>query len=118
MSRRDDLTRLRHMRDHAVEAIPFTADRSLAELRSDRMLQLCFARLVEIVGEAAARVTPEGQDLIPHLPWPDIVGMRHRIVHGYDRLNLEMLWRTILEDLPPRVAALNEAIARLAADHR
>lgn len=60
MSRRDDLVRLHHMRDHAAEALTFVAGRSASDLRADRMFQLGLSRIVEIIGEAASRVSMEG----------------------------------------------------------
>ena len=106
------------MRDHAAEAVAFASGRAAPDLATDRMLQLGLSRLVEIVGEAASRVSEKGQAAIAQLPWPDIIGMRHRIIHGYDQVNLETLWRTVTEDLPPLIAALDEAIARLEAERK
>jgi len=111
MSRHDDLVRLKHMRDHAREAIAFAKERNRDELDHDRMLQLSLAHLIGIIGEAASRVSQGTIDSIPRLPWSDIVGMRHRIVHGYDLLNLTTLWKTVTEDPPELIAVLDEAIA-------
>jgi len=63
MSQRDDTVPIRHMLDHAREARGLVANRSRAEIHADRMLQLALTRLVEIVGEAATRVSPETQKL-------------------------------------------------------
>ena len=82
MSRHDDLIRLRHMRDHAAEAIVMTRRKKRTDLEHDRMLELALVRLMEIVGEAAGRVTPETRAQLPNLPWSDIVAMRNRLIHG------------------------------------
>lgn len=71
MSRREDSVLLRHMLDHAVEAIEVTRNRSRVDLDSDRLFNLALVRLIEIVGEAASRVSPELQ-----AAHPDIHGRR------------------------------------------
>ena len=82
MKRRDDDIRLRHMLTHAREAVQMAEGRSRADLDSDRQLNLALVRLMEIVGEAASRVPPETQARLQAIPWPDIVGLRRRLVHG------------------------------------
>lgn len=69
MTRHDDAIRLRHMLDHALEAVEMTCGRQLQHLEQDRMLQLALIRLVEIVGEAAVRVSPEVQGRFSSIPW-------------------------------------------------
>ena len=61
MTRHEDIVRLRHMLDHAREAVAMVAGKERADLQSERMLELALVRLIEIVGEAAARVSPEGR---------------------------------------------------------
>jgi uncharacterized protein with HEPN domain len=95
MSRHDDVIRLRHMRDHAAEAIAMTRRKKRADLDQDRMLELALVRLMEIIGEAAGRVTPETRAQLPNLPWSDIVAMRNRLIHGYDSVDPDILWTTI-----------------------
>jgi uncharacterized protein with HEPN domain len=118
MSRRDDLVRLHHMRDHADEAIRMAEGRAYDGFLSDRMMQLALLHLVEIVGEAASRVAPDTVRSCSAIPWSQITGMRHRIVHGYDKIEFPLLWKTIQEDLPPLVTALDEAIARMEAERK
>lgn len=106
MPQHDDTTRLRHMLDHSREAVAFAAGRTIADLDSDRMLELALTRLVEIIGEAAAKVSPAAQCRLATIPWPQIVGMRNRLIHGYDAVDRRLLWETIQIDLPPLIAAL------------
>jgi len=91
---------------------------SLAAIESDRMAQLALRHLVEIVGEAADRVSRKTQEDITAIPWSKVVGMRNRIIHGYDKVDLALLWDTIVEDLPPLIKHLDEAIARLEREGR
>jgi len=88
------------MLEHAREAVEMTAGRARADLDSDRMLNLALVRLVEIVGEAANRVTESTQSQHPEIPWRGIVGFRNRVVHGYDTVDFDVLWSILREDLP------------------
>lgn len=74
------------------------------------MLQLSLVRLVEIVGEAAGRVSLSTRQRHPQIPWPQIAGMRNRLIHGYDFVDYDILWQTVSEDLPALVAALQPLI--------
>ena len=70
------------------------------------MLELSLVRLVEVVGEAATRVSAETRARHPQLPWAMMTSMRNRLIHGYDEVDLEVLWGTVTEDLPPLIAQL------------
>jgi uncharacterized protein with HEPN domain len=94
------------MLDAAREAVSFAAGRSRADLDSNRMLNLSLVRLIEIIGEAAARVSPEGQERYPQIAWPEIVGMRHRLAHGYDAIDLDIVWEVVSGDLPRLIVQL------------
>lgn len=106
MLKPEDQVRLQHMLDHACEAVALLRERRRAELGSDRLLQLALTRLIEIVGEAAARVSGETQVRLPQIPWPQVVSMRNRLIHGYASVDLDILWQTVVEDLPALVAEL------------
>ena len=86
--RRDDEIRLRHMADAAREARSFAAGRSRADLDRDRMLLLSLVKEIEIIGEAASKVSQETRDAVPDIPWPDLTGMRHRLIHAYFDINV------------------------------
>ncbi len=64
------------------EAIEMASDRTRADLDSDRMLELSLPRLVEIVGEAAARISDETREAHAGIPWREIIAMRNRLIHG------------------------------------
>ena len=110
MTRHDDVVRLRHMLDHAREAVQMAEGKNRAALKSDRILELALVRLIEIVGEAAAKVTPECKAAFSGVPWPQIIAMRHRLIHGYDAVDLDVLWDTIESDLPALISKLEKAL--------
>jgi uncharacterized protein with HEPN domain len=108
---KNDVIRLRHMLDAALEAQTFAQNRSRADLATDRMLVLSLLKLIEIIGEAAANVSPESRTEIPGIPWPSIVGMRHRLVHGYYDVDLDRVWDTVIDDLPLLITALEQSLS-------
>jgi len=110
MTRHDDTIRLRHMLDHALEAVEMTRGCQPADLKRNRMLQLALVRLVEIVGEVATRVSHEGQEQHPSIPWQQARGMRNRLIHGYDTVDLDVLWDTTQDDLPALIVQLRQAL--------
>ncbi len=110
MSQHDDHVYLKHMLDHAKEAVDMMAGKSQDDLARNRMLELALTRLVEIIGEAATNISSEMKSSNSHIPWPEIIGMRNRLIHGYDAVDLKLLWDTISEDLPPLIADLKKII--------
>jgi len=110
--RKDDTIRLRHMLDAARQAIQFAQGRTRGDLDHDPMLMLSLVKLVEIVGEAASQVTDHGRAQVPDIPWDDIVSMRHRLVHAYFDINLDILWQTVRHDLPALISILEQALEK------
>lgn len=98
------------MLEAADAAIGFMAGRTRADLDSDLMLAFAVVRAIGIVGEAAHHVSDEARALLPALPWPAIVGMRNRLVHAYFQIDLETVWKTVDQELPPLRAAVRDAI--------
>ena len=99
------------MLDHSREAVQMVRGRHRQDLDRDRMLVLSPVRLVEVVGEAASRVKPEERARYPSIPWPEVIGMRQRLVHGYETVDLQVLWDTITDDLPPLITELERILA-------
>ena len=103
-----DRVRLLHMLEHAREAIQLVEGRSRQDLDVDRLLSLALVRLLEIVGEAAAKVSPGGRARYPTIPWSEVVSLRNRLIHGYDSVDMDVLWRIIEDDLPALVRDLSD----------
>lgn len=110
MSRRDDSVPMRHMLDHAREVVVMARGRTLQDLHGDRMFQLALTRLLEIIGEAATRVTPAGRARYPDIPGPHIVTTRNRIIHGYDTVDYDVVWDIATFEVPALIAALERAL--------
>jgi uncharacterized protein with HEPN domain len=100
------------MLDAAQEAVGFVQGRRRGDLDFDRQLVLSLVKEVEIIGEAAYQVTEQTRKEIPGLPWADLIGMRHRLVHAYFDINVDILWKTIQEDLPPLIEKLERWISQ------
>lgn len=110
MTQHDEQICLRHMLNYACEAVNMAQGRTRQDLDTDRMFELALVRLVEIVGEAAARVSEAGKAKSPSIPWRQIVGMRNRLIHGYDAVDRNVLWDTIQDDLPALIKILRGAM--------
>jgi uncharacterized protein with HEPN domain len=104
--RKDDLIRIHHMLDSAREALLFSKNKTRNNLNKDRILSLSLVKTIEIIGEAASKITKETKDNHPEIPWANIVGMRNKMIHAYYDIDLDRLWDTITDDLPPLVNAL------------
>jgi uncharacterized protein with HEPN domain len=106
----DDLTRLRHMRDAAREALAFAAGKQRADLGTDRKLALAILKCIEMIGEASAAISVETASRYPGIPWRQIRGMRNRLIHGYYEVDLDVVWETVAHNLGPLVAALERIV--------
>ncbi len=107
---RNDLIRLRHIFDAGREAVAFASGHSREDLDKERMLSLSLVRLLEIIGEAARGISREFRDAYPDIAWKKIVGMRDRLIHGYFDVDLDVVWETVIEDLPPLITHLERII--------
>jgi len=108
--RKDDVVRLRHMLDAAEEAMGFAQGCKRRDLDQDRKLTLALVKDIEIIGEAAYQISDETRSMLLDIPWDDIVGMRHRLVHAYFDINLDILWKTVQEDLPLLAEGLRDIV--------
>ena len=109
MQRHDEI-RLRHMLDAAKEAIEFAAGKSRRDLDNNRMLTLAITKSIEIIGEAATKVTESCKAENDNIPWNDITSMRNRLIHGYFDINLDIVWETTQTDLPVLIESLGKVL--------
>lgn len=108
--RKDDLVRLRHMLDAAREALSFTTGRSRSDLDTNRMLVLSLVKDIEIVGEAASKVSMEARTKNTNIPWLDIIDMRNHLIHAYFDVDLDIVWDTVTQDFPPLIVELEKIV--------
>ena len=110
MSNHDDQVSVRQMLDHAREIVALARGKTREDLDADRTLNLALARLMEIIGEAAGRVSDDYRAARPDIPWAQVIGLRNRLIHGYDTLDFDILWDIVSLDMPILVAALEKAL--------
>jgi len=101
-----DVTLLQHMLDAAREAMSFARGHNRKNLDNDRGLVLILVKEIEIIGEAASKISQEVRDQMPDIEWRDVISMRNRLVHIYFDLNLDIIWGTVQYDLPRLIGIL------------
>ncbi len=104
-----------HMLDMARKAVSKTEGLSRVAYDSDENLRLALIHLIQVIGEAARQVSRPFADKHPEIPWADIIGMRHKVVHDYLGVDEDIVWQVVSEDLPKLVAVL-EPIAPIGPD--
>jgi uncharacterized protein with HEPN domain len=68
-------------------------------------------RAIEVIGEAAAKISPEYKDAHPNVPWNQIVGMRNHLVHVYFDVDYETVWKTVQGDIPRLKQMIEDLLA-------
>jgi uncharacterized protein with HEPN domain len=107
---------LGHMLDMAREALQMMEDIDRAAFEADTNLRLAQVHRIQIIGEAARRVSAAGRRSTPAIPWRQVTGMRHRVVHDYMTIDYDIVWDVLTRDLPPLIAALEAAILGLTKE--
>jgi len=110
MSQKDDAVYLGHMPDMGRKIAERTQGLTRERFAASEDLRLALAHLVQVIGEAARRVSDEGCRAHPEIPWRQIMGMRHKIVHDYMDIKESILWEVVTRDMPPLLAALEKIV--------
>jgi len=105
-----DLVYAGHMLDMARKAVGKTEGLTREGYDADENLRLALTHLVQVIGEAARRVSVDFTNRHPEIPWADIIGMRHKVVHDYLGVDEDIVWQVVTEDLPKLVATLEPII--------
>jgi uncharacterized protein with HEPN domain len=100
------------MIEAAREAIGYVEELRRSDFQAARPLQHSVARCIEIIGEAATRITPEYRAAHADIPWGDVIGMRNRLIHAYFDISLDILWRTAKMELPELLPKLEAMLPR------
>ena len=98
--RPEDITRIRHMIEAAECAQRFIAGRNRADIDADEQLRFALVQAVQIIGEAASKISLETRSAVPSVPWADAIFMRNRLVHAYFNIDHDIVWKTVTEDIP------------------
>jgi uncharacterized protein with HEPN domain len=107
---KDDAVYVGHMLDVARKVATKVQGVSRTEFDQSENLRLALAHLIQIIGEAARRVSPEFRQTHPEIPWSAIIGMRHKVVHDYLDVDEDIVWDVVTADLPGVVAALERIV--------
>jgi uncharacterized protein with HEPN domain len=106
----EDRTRILHMIEAAQTVADFVSDRVQADLDTNRLLLFALVRAVEVLGEAAAKVSPGTRAATEGIPWPQIVSMRNRLIHAYFDVDQTILWKTATQEIPALLPVLRKLI--------
>ncbi len=106
----DDAVYLGHMLDAARKAAALVQGKRRSDFDKEEPIRLALAHLIQIIGEAARRVSSDCQQAHAKIPWKAIVSMRHKVVHDYMDLNEDVVWDTATTDLPKLVAQLEKIV--------
>jgi uncharacterized protein with HEPN domain len=107
----DDRIRLQHMLDAARKAVRLAAGRDRHVLDDeDDPLADALVHLISVIGEAASKVSSDTCSELGGIPWPDVIGMRNRLIHAYFDINLDILWATVQDSLPSLIRLLKSAL--------
>lgn len=106
-----DRGRIEHMPEMAMNLQQARTLHTQEDKKQDKILFYGLTKMLEILGEAAYKLTLEFKESNPELPWRKIIGMRHILVHGYNTVSPEILWEVIRTDIPPMIPILKGYLA-------
>jgi uncharacterized protein with HEPN domain len=113
---KDDLVYVGQMLDMARKAQQAIKHKNRADYDVDEILRLALTHVVQVIGEAARHVSDEFQQTHPEVPWPVIVGMRHKVVHDYMDVDEDIVWQTVTGDLPELIPLLEAIVPSEPSD--
>jgi uncharacterized protein with HEPN domain len=97
------------------EGQSLVADVTWEQFQNERAIQLAVVYVLQTIGEAARGISRATRIDHPEIPWDDIIGMRHRLVHDYGRVNLTIAWSTVQSSVPDLIFMLGPIVARETA---
>jgi uncharacterized protein with HEPN domain len=95
---------------YARKSRDFNLGVGLERFASDSMLQAATMHVLQIVGEAAGKVSAECRNAHPEIAWDKIINLRHRLVHDYPRIELPKLWNIVQNHIPGLIEALEPMV--------
>ncbi len=106
--------RLRHMQEAAAKVLRYTADLDATAFAADEKTVEAVVWNLSVLGEAARHIPAEVEQAYPAVPWTQMKGIRNRIVHGYDQIDLEIIWNVARVELPPLLPLLDRVMSEAA----
>jgi uncharacterized protein with HEPN domain len=106
----DDRIRAEHMLEAARDVVAFARGRRREDLETDALLRRAMINAIQEIGEAANRISPAGRTRLAGVAWAQLVGMRHRLVHGYAEINLDMVWTVATSEAAELIRALETGL--------
>lgn len=107
---KDELVYVGHMLDKAHEALSLVRGKTRQDYDRDSALRLALTHLIQVIGEAARRVSVPFRESHPQIPWEAIVGMRSKIVHDYMNVDEDIVWDSVAHELPPLIDELKKIV--------
>ena len=108
-----DAAYLWDMLQAANEAVEMMEHHDLAAFLENRVLRRAAERIVEIIGESARNVSANGREAAPDIPWREIIGQRNILAHEYGQIDHELLYNTIVNDIPELIRHLEKALPEI-----
>ena len=90
----------------AKQAMKFSEGLAWEKFKTSSLHQHAIMRVLEIVGEAARKISSETKAAHPEVPWNDMIGMRNKLIHDYFRLDLQKVWDTVQRDIPSLITKI------------
>ena len=95
-----DIARLKHMLDSTLAILEFIRGKERTDLETNRLLRSGVIRELEILGEAAGKISMDTQNRFSDIPWKQIISMRNRLIHAYFDIDHDIIWKTVHDYLP------------------
>ena len=98
------------MLDMARKALRLARGKSRGDYEQNETLSLALTHLLQVIGEAARKISPQFRERNRDIPWAAIIGLRHRVVHNYLHVDLDLVWDVVHQDLELLVARLEQIV--------